>query len=351
MNVQPPNNHGVVAGAESEADSLFRPVISIVTPCYNEQGNIHRVVSAVRDIFQNLPAVAYEHIFADNCSTDETLPMLRELARTDKRIKIIANARNFGASRSVFNALLASKGNAAILLAADLEDPAELIPLFIEKWREGNPIVFGVREKRSGSKLMALLRKIYYRVLNAVSEDELLNDAGDFVLIDQRVIEVLRHVNHQEPYLRGILTSLGFPYTGIKYCMSKRTWGKSKTNPIYLIMYSLNALVAHSRFPIKLATLGGLVVAFFSLLYAVVTFAVKLFVGSSAPPGLVTVAIGVFFLGGCQLFTLGFIGEYIASMHRLMKNHPLVIERERINFDGNTGDEAEASSESSMKRE
>ena len=313
--------------------SKTKKTISVVTPCYNEEGNVGPLSERVRAVFDALPGYDYEHIFADNASTDGTLGALKEMAAGDKRIKVIANTANFGPVKSVFNAVLAATGDAVVVLSADLQDPPELISEFVEKWEEGFQVVFGVREKRHESGLMVLARKLYYRLLRSVSEDRLIDDAGDFVLFDKAVLDVLKRIKDTNPYIRGLLTSLGFSYTGVKYSMQQRSYGKSSTNLFRLFIYALNGFVNHTMLPLRLATVFGLIMSFVCFVIATASLLIKIFFWeSSGPPGIPTLIVGLFFLSGIQLFLIGFIGEYIGAIHRQSKGLPLVVEKERINF-------------------
>jgi len=255
------------------------------------------------------------------------------MAANDKRIKVIANAKNFGPVKSVFNAILAAKGNAVVILAADLQDPPEMIPQFIEKWREGYQVVFGIREKRDESKILVIFRKAYYRLLQSISEDTLVKDAGDFVFFDKEVLKVLKSIKDSNPYIRGLLSSLGFRRTGIKYHMQRRHAGKTSTNLFSLFVYALNGFVNHTLFPLRLATLVGFIMAFVCIVFSVVQLLLKLIFWQSPPAGIPTLTIGLFFVSGVQLFLIGFLGEFIGSIYKQMKGIPPVIEKERINFD------------------
>lgn len=308
-------------------------LISIVTPCYNEEENVKLLSDRVRKVFDALPDYNYEHIFSDNCSEDDTLNILKEMARNDKKIKVIANARNFGPVKSVFNAILAVSGDAVVILAADLQDPPEMISQFIEKWGEGYQVVFGVREKRDESKIMIFIRKTYYRLLQSMSEDTLVNDAGDFVLFDKEVLRVLKSIKDNNPYIRGLLSSLGFRHTSIKYRMQRRHAGKTSGNPFSLFTYALNGFANHTLFPLRLATLVGFLMAFMCIVFAFIQLLLKLIFWESAPAGLPTLAVGLFFVAGVQLFLIGFLGEFIGSIYKQLKGIPPVIEKERINFD------------------
>jgi glycosyltransferase involved in cell wall biosynthesis len=317
---------------EAETMNQKRKTVSVITPCYNEENNVALVRERVKKVFDSLPDYDHEHIFADNRSTDATLARLKEIAAKDPRVKVIANARNFGPARSLFNALLAARGDALVLLAADLQDPPELIAPFVKKWEEGYKIVFGVREKRREGRLMVWTRKIYYRLLNQISEDNLMNDSGDFVLFDKAVQDVLRCVKDNNPYVRGLLSSLGFRSAGIPYQMAARHSGKTKATVFGLFTLALNGFVNHTMFPIRLATFTGVALAAASILFALAQLILKLVFWDAAPKGIPTLIVGFFFLSGVQLFILGFLGEFVGAMYRQMKGLPLVVEEERINF-------------------
>ena len=306
--------------------------VSVISTCYNEEGNVRAAAERVKAVFAGLPGYDYEHVFADNCSTDRTLEILREMAREDARVRVIANAKNFGQPRSLFNAILAANGDAVVVLAADLQDPPELIPRFVEEWEKGFQVVFGIRSKRDEAWLMTAARSLYYRLLQKVSEDELINDAGDFVLFDRNVLEVLRRVRDLNPYLRGLLTSLGFSRTGVPYHMAARASGKSTNNLFSLFVYGLNGFINHTVYPLRLATLVGFSMSLVSFVASFIYLLTKLVSWSGPPPGIPTILVALFFLSGVQLFLLGFLGELVGAIFRESKNLPLVVERERINF-------------------
>lgn len=314
-------------------------LISIVTPCYNEEENVQLLSDRVKKVFNILPDYTYEHIFADNCSEDNTLNILKEMAEDDKKVKIIANTRNFGPVKSLFNAVLAANGDAVIILAADLQDPPEMIPQFIEKWEGGYQVVFGIREKRDESKIKIFFRKAYYRLLQSISEDTLVKDAGDFVLFDKEVLKVLQSIKDSNPYIRGLLSSLGFRHTGIKYHMQRRHAGKTSANLFSLFVYALNGFMNHTLFPLRLATFVGFLMAFVCIVFAFIQLLLKLVFWQSSAAGIPTLTVGLFFMSGVQLFLIGFLGEFIGSIYKQLKGLPPVIEKERINFEKASSDD------------
>jgi len=308
--------------------------ISIITPCYNEANNVRECAVAVRDVFQKIEGYDYEHIFADNASTDDTLKQLKELAAEDRRVKVIVNSRNFGPLRSCFNALLSSSGDAAVvMLAADLQDPPELIPEFIKKWESGYETVYGIRKKREGSAILSLVKKLYYRLANRISLLHLPPDTGEFQFVDRVVIEALREYKDDSPYIRGMIASCGFNSIGIEYTWQKREKDHSKSNLYHLADLALNGLISFSNIPLRICILIGFLLAAGSIIYALAQLIINIiFFRHLLNPGMASPLVGIFFFTGVQLFFLGVIGEYISAIHFQVKRRPMVIERERINF-------------------
>ncbi|MBG0777762.1 MAG: glycosyltransferase family 2 protein [Desulfovibrionaceae bacterium] len=310
--------------------------ISIVTPCYNEEGNIPALVESVRAVFAAMPGYTYEHVFADNDSTDGTLDMLRALAAEDKRIKVVANAKNFGQVRSVFNAIKHASGDAVVLLAADMEDPPALIPEFVARWERGAQVVFGIRRSRRETRYKTWFRKVYYRLLKAMSEDELINDAGEFLLFDRQILEIVKQVRDPNPYIRGMLANLTSAVDTVPYDMAYRTSGVTKTNFYRNYVYALNGFVHHATFPLRILSLAGFGLSFLSIAVALIYVLLKLFLWDHSLPGIATIIVALFFFSGVQLFFLGFIGEIVISLHNRFRDLPLVVVKELINFDSET---------------
>jgi glycosyltransferase involved in cell wall biosynthesis len=310
-------------------------VISVVTPCYNEQDNVGPCHEAVRAVFaRELPGYDYEHVFCDNASTDATPGVLRELASRDPRVKVILNARNVGPFRSAFNAILATRGDACLLmLAADLQDPPELLPQMVRLWAEGNEVVFGVRKVREEGGLMRLTRRLYYWTVSKFADISIPQNTGEFQLVDRRVVEALRRCDDYYPYIRGLVANCGFRRTGVEYTWRARKRGFSKNRLYHLIDQGLNGLISFTNVPMRVCMLTGFTVAGLSLLYAAFTVAYHLFVGGTAPPGIPTLITALFLFSGIQLFFFGVLGEYVSAIHAQVRKRPLVVERERINFD------------------
>lgn len=310
-----------------------RRLISVVTPCYNEVGNVRPLYERVQQVFSQHDEYSYEHVFIDNASTDGTADVLRELAGCDRRVKVIINTRNFGHVRSPFHALLQCHGDAVIGMASDLQDPPELIPEFIAKWRDGYKVVLGVKTESAESALMFSIRKIGYAVIDRLSEVRQVRNNTGFGLYDRDVVSVLRKLPDPYPYFRGIVAELGFRYATVPYSQPGRVRGVTKNNAYTLYDLGVQGVVNHSRIPLRLATILGLVSSVVSFVAALVYFVMKMAFWYELPIGVAPVIIGLFCVASVQLFFLGILGEYIGSIHTQVRNRPLVIEAERINFD------------------
>ncbi len=313
-----------------------RKLISIVTPCYNEQDNVADCYEAVRRVFaERLPGYDYEHVFCDNASTDDTVGVLRQLAARDPRVKVIVNSRNFGPFCSTFNGLLSTRGDAAVvLLAADLQDPPEVVAAFVQKWEQGHQVVYGIRQQREEGFLMHRVRRLYYWTVSRFADITIPPNVGEFQLIDRVVVDALRRFDDHYPYIRGMIANCGFKVTGVPYTWKARKRGFSKNRLYHLIDQGLNGLVSFTKVPLRFCLLGGFLLAGLSILYAAVSLVVNLCAGGAlAAPGIPTLIVALFFFSGVQLFFFGILGEYMAAVHFQVRKRPLVIERERINFE------------------
>ena len=307
-------------------------LISIVTPCFNEEQNVEKLYEEVKTIFTGLPQYEHEHIFIDNASVDNTVGVLKEIAHRDKNVKLIVNVRNFGAVRSPYYGLLQSKGDAAVLLVADFQDPLHLIPEFLKKWEEGYKIVIGTKPKSKENILMFYLRSLFYNLIGKMSETKLIKNFTGFGLYDKEFIDVLRRLNESYPYFRGLIADLGYERYEFTYTQPKRERGKSNVRFYALYDLAMLGFVNHSKIPIRLASLFGFLLSFFSLLTALSYLVYKLVYWDRFEVGVAPLVIGIFFIGGIQLFFLGIIGEYVGSIFTEIKKKPLVIEKERINW-------------------
>lgn len=306
--------------------------VTIMTPCFNEAENVRALYDRVRAVFQSLNTYKYEHVFIDNASTDETVSVLRDIAAHDRNVKVIVNTRNFGHVRSPYHALLQCRGDAVIGMAADLQDPPELIPAFLEKWREGYKVVLGVKSASEESTLMFAIRRLGYGVIDRLSEVKQVRNSTGFGLYDKAFVSVLRRLPDPYPYFRGIVSELGFRYATVPYEQPKRTGGITKNNLYTLYDLGVQGIVNHSKIPLRLATIIGFVSSVVSLMAALVYFVMKMLFWYNLPIGIAPLIIGVFCAASVQLFFLGILGEYIGSIYTQVRNRPLVVEEERINF-------------------
>lgn len=312
-----------------------RKVISIVTPCYNEQDNVTDCYETVKRVFSELlPNYDFEQIFCDNCSTDRTPEVLRELAAKDPRVKVILNARNFGPFCSTFNGLMSTTGDASVvLLAADLQDPPEVIVDFVKRWEEGYQVVYGIRKTREEDFFLRTARKIYYRTVSRFAQINIPIDVGEFQLIDRCVVDALRKFDDYYPYIRGMIASCGFKSIGVEYTWKARKRGFSKNRLFHLIDQGLNGMISFTRVPMRLCMLFGFLLSVLSILFSIFTLTWHLVAnGAVAPPGVPTLIVALFFFSGVQFFFLGVLGEYICAIHSQVRKRPLVIEKERLNF-------------------
>jgi len=309
-------------------------ILSIVTPCYNEEETVEKCVLAVRRIMTSkFPNMEYEHIFSDNSSTDRTLEVLKSLALNDSRLKVVVNSRNIGASRNIYRALRHTSGRLVIpMLPADLQDPAEIIPLLFAEHQKGNKIVYGVRSSRQESLVMRTLRSIYYKIIWKLSGSRIPINSGEFMLLDRIVVESILSTKDANPYVRGLVAQTGFKSSSVSYTWMKREGGKSKSSFFVLVDTSINGLVSTSRLPARIALLFGFFFASMGLIFGIASAFIILTSGSDSPQGIPTIIIAIFTLGGTQLFFLGLIGEYVLSIHGQVRPEPDSVDVEIINF-------------------
>lgn len=310
----------------------MRKFISIVTPCYNEEENVLELCTRIKAVMDKLP-YNYEHILIDNCSTDNTVAFLRNIARDDKNVKIIVNSRNFGHLRSPYYALMQTDSDASILLASDLQDPPEIINEFLAKWEKGYKAVLAVKPESEESFLMFTLRRLYYKFLSGISEIPLINNATGAGLYDRVIINELKKITAPYPYFRGLVCEIGFPTTTVPFKQPRRQRGITSNNFYTLYDAAILGITSHSKIPLRIMTIGGFLVSIFSLFVAMAFLVIKLIYWDSFQLGVAPIVIGVFLLGAIQMFCIGILGEYIGAIYTQVRNMPLAIESERINFE------------------
>lgn len=306
--------------------------ISVITGVYNEEFTVQEVYETIKKVFADLPKYDYEHIFMDNCSTDKTLDILRNIASIDKNVKIVTYSKNFGAIKTELIGYIEASGDAVFVYDANLKDPPELIPKFVKLWEEGYQVVYGIRNKTQDSFIMLTMRKLFYWLCDLISQEPLPRNAGGFRIVDRKVVDELIKLDDYKPYIRGLITTIGFKQTGIEYERRARTRGKSKSRLKYLIDFAINAFISYSIVPIRFCTYTGMILSLLSFLAAIFYTIIKLFLWNIQAPGIATVIILVLFFSGIQLFFLGVIGEYIGAIHSQVRKKPFVVIKEKINF-------------------
>jgi glycosyltransferase involved in cell wall biosynthesis len=313
--------------------------ISVVTPCFNEEGNVREVYERVRDLMLRLGKYRYEHIFIDNASRDTTFAVLRAIAAADSNVKVIGNARNFGHVRSPMHALLQASGDAIIVLMSDLQDPPEVLAQLLEEWEKGIPIVIAVKNESHEATSMFMVRKLFYRLVNRLADDiETYENFTGFGLYDRQVIDLVRQFGDPYPYFRGMIAEIGLPHSEVLYEQQRRKSGKSKNNFYTLYDLAMLGITKLSKVPLRLVTFAGFAGALISMFGGTAYFAYKILFWGNFTVGIAPIAIGMFFLGSLQLLFMGIIGEYIGNIHTQVHNRPLVVERERLNFEYEPGE-------------
>ncbi len=319
-----------------------RRLISLVMPVYNEEANVDRAYAALTAIFEKLPQYDLEFVFTDNHSEDRTFERLTALAKADNRVKVIRFTRNYGFQRSLLTAYRNASGDAAIQVDCDLQDPPELIPQFIALWEKGHDVVVGLRRRREEPALLTLGRRIFYALLDRISDDPLTRDAGDFRLVDRSVIDRLKELNDFNPYVRGVVSSFAARETGIPYDRAPRLHGRSKFPVRKLVGFALDGIIGHSVLPLRLASYAGLVdlgsrIPARCLFYL---FEALLF-RHSWPSGFATLVVVTLFGISLNAIFLGIIGEYVSRIYQQVRFRPLVTVEATQNIAAGTGETAQ----------
>jgi glycosyltransferase involved in cell wall biosynthesis len=307
--------------------------LTILTPCYNEEANVRDVYLRVRAAVAAAGSYAYEHIFIDNASSDNTLNELKALAAADRNVKVIRNTRNFGPVRSPMHALYQASGDAVIGIVADLQDPPEMIVDLVHKWEEGYPVVIMVKAASDENGLMFWIRKKYYRLANRLSGIETYENFTGFGLFDRKVVEIIKQMNDPYPYFRGLIAEIGMKRFEIPYHQPVRKRGLTKNNFYSLYDMAMLGITNLSKVPLRLVTFSGFVGAMLSVLVSLAYLFYKLIFWSRFSVGIAPLVIGVFFFMSIQMLFMGIVGEYIGTIHTLVQKRPLVVEQERINFE------------------
>lgn len=314
---------------------MKKKTISIMVPTYNEEENVFLMYEALKNIFQKeLKKYDYEILFIDNKSLDKTRTLIREICAKDKNVKAIFNAQNFGQFNSPYYGLISTTGDCTISVAADFQDPVEMIPKFVKEWEKGYKIVIGIKNKSEESKIVYALRSLYYKMIKKFSEVEQIEHFTGFGLYDKDFIEVLKNLDDPDPYLRGIVAELGFERKEITFTQPKRQRGKSSNNWYRLYDAAMLGITSYTKIGLRLATIVGFIISFLSILVALIYLVLKFCNWNSFQAGIAPIIIGVFLLGGMQIFFIGFLGEYILNINQRVMHRPLVVVEEKLNFEG-----------------
>lgn len=313
-------------------------IISIITPCYNEQDNVEELYRRVRNAMASLGRYRYEHIFIDNASQDSTVAILKEIAARDTNVRVIVNARNFGHIRSPMHAVFQATGDAVIGIVADLQDPPEMIPDMIEKWEQGFPLVLCLKNVSDENKLMFWIRTKYYKLVNRLSSIETFENFTGYGLYDRRVIEIIKSINDPYPYFRGLIADIGLPHAELYFKQPRRLRGITKNNFYTLYDIGMLGITNLSKVPLRIVTFTGFASAVVSLVAGIAYFLYKLFFWNSFSVGIAPLVIGIFLFSSVQMISMGILGEYIGAIHTQVQKRPYVIEKERVNFEFPAGD-------------
>lgn len=318
--------------------------ISIVTPCYNEEGNVARCAEEVARVMrETLPGYDYEHIFSDNSSTDRTVAVLKEIAARDSRVKVLVNSRNVGPFRNIAHGMRNSSGDFIVpMVPADIQDPPSAIPDLVAKMTPEIDVVYGVRKKRPDTLLMKLARNTYYFALKLSGGATPPAHSGEFMLVRRDLSDAILQANNSYPYIRGLIAQTNPRFDTVEYEWGVRTIGKSRNSIPDLVDQALNGLVSTARAPIRWALLLGILGSIIGITIAIVNLVLFLAAGAQAAPGIPTLIVATFLFGGINLFFLGLVGEYVLSIHAAVRPDPPFFDRERINF-GQEDDRNESS--------
>ncbi|MBR6223508.1 MAG: glycosyltransferase family 2 protein [Lachnospiraceae bacterium] len=308
--------------------------ISVLVPCYNEQENVKPMSEAIAKLFETkCSEYDYELLFIDNCSTDNTRQILREICKANHKVKAIFNTRNFGQFNSPYYGLLQTDGDCTVGLCCDFQDPVELIPDMIKEWENGAKIVCGIKKSSKENKIIRFLRNCYYRLIVSLSNVEQIENFTGFGLYDKAFLDELRKIDDPIPFLRGVVAELGFKRVDIPYEQQKRRAGKTHNNFFTLYDAAMLSFTSYTKAGLRVATISGFVLSILSLIGALVYLIMKFMYWDRFEAGMIPVLLAVCVLGSVQLFFIGLIGEYIINMNQRLMKRPLVIEEERINFD------------------
>lgn len=313
--------------------------ISVMVPTYNEEENVVPLSEAIIEQLEKLPQYDYELLFIDNDSKDTTREKLEMLCKGNPKIKAIFNAKNFGQFNSPFYGMLQTTGDCTICMCADFQDPVEMIPKFIHEWEQGYKIVSAIKTTSKENPIMRFLRTCYYKLIKKMSDVEQIEHFTGFGLYDKSFINVLRELDDPMPFLRGIVAELGYKRKDIPYEQQKRRAGKTSNNWYRLYDAAMLSFTSYTKIGMRIATIIGFIISFISIAIGFVYLILKLVHWDSFSMGNAPMLIGIFVLGGIQIFFIGLLGEYVLNINSRIMKRPLVIEERRLNFDNDTNKE------------
>lgn len=316
----------------SQGTGLTAPDLSVVVPLYNEQDNIAILYSRLHGVLEKT-GMEYEVIFVDDGSEDESLELLHHVAAHDRHVTVVELARNFGHQVAITAGLDRARGNAIIVMDADLQDPPEVLPRLIAKWQEGHDVVYAIRQERKEGWLKRAAYAVFYRFWQRVANIEIPLDAGDFCIMDRKVVSLLRSMPERNRFVRGIRSWVGLRQTGLPYERQARHAGRPKYSFGRLMLLALDGLISFSYIPLRVASLAGVGISLLSFLLAGFYFIKKLTTGLN-PPGFATLVVAIFFLAGIQLITIGVMGEYVGRIFDEVKRRPLYVVRRVTGHEG-----------------
>ena len=308
------------------------PTLSVVAPCFNEEGVLHELYRRISQVLDG-SGETWELVLVNDGSRDRTPEIMRELHAQDDRVKVVDFARNFGHQIAVTAGMDYAQGDAVVLIDADLQDPPELILEMLAKWREGYEVVYAIRAERKGETwFKEFTAKMFYRIIYKITDIDIPMDTGDFRLMDRKVVNALKTMHEKHRFMRGMSVWVGFRQTGVKYVRAERYAGETKYPLKKMLKFAMDGITSFSYFPLQLATYIGFVAALLAVFGIIVTIILRLS-GSHAFLGQATTLVSVLFLGGVQLICLGILGEYLGRIYDEVKGRPLYIVREALGFD------------------
>ena len=310
--------------------------LSIISACYNEEGNVGELVERIEKVMINEKEYDYEIIFSDNDSTDNTQDIIREIASSNTRVKAVFNNRNYGPRRSPRNAAKHAIGDVVLFMASDLQDPPELIPQFLREWEKGYKLVYGQKSSSDEGIIKYRLRSIFYGIINFFSGAQQYKHISGICLHDGIVLKEMLEADEDIEF-RFLLPELGYPVKLISYKQNKRKSGKSSYNMRKYFSFAMESLISTTTAPLRVATVLGIIMAFVCFVIAVIYLVLKIKFWNEFSVGIAPLVIGIFFLGAVQLIFIGIVGEYVGAIFRKVTKKMPLVEKELINFDNKQG--------------